>query len=473
MPMGNSGGLFIGALKPQDKAFLKPLLTAARKSGYTHFVEPCAGAMAMSFLAAECGYLPTEIDASDISFFSGAMARGINGKTTEDMGLHAEGFSEEEIKDPATALYAQLYLRTAQRAGREYYYQLLQDLRLRREEHIKSIQDQIDYVAVKIRGYRYRDLCMWSHMREVMDNEKAVIVCCPPTYTAGYEKFFDTGGKLGWNEPSFEVFDSETGLYDLHEMAKDAKALFIVYEERPAGMSAGVPVYGRDAGRPGMYMYLTSNRPEEASELAKGKEINRKTGSKMSPIKGRKIIPKDYVITEKSELTIMPILAENATYYRKLWTHNFSGGASGSCMGMFIDGYLAGVFGYDKIGMSLNNKSDIFFAFGISAPSAHRLNRILYKAACTRQVLAFVLDDMQKISTVGVKTQMITKYPESKEMRGIMKLVDRVKDKEHGYRLWYRCDILDMSFEDIIKEWVKKEAAWEKNREKLKKSSKH
>lgn len=473
MPMGNSGGLFIGALKPQDKAFLKPLLVNARKNGYTHFVEPCAGAMAMSYLAAECGYLPSEIDASDISFFSGAFARGINGETTEGMGLKVEGFTDEEVKDPATALYAQMYLRMAQRSGREYYYQLLQDLKLRREQHIESIREQIDYVGKRIKGYRYRDLCMWKHMREVLDDEKAIVVCCPPTYTSGYEKFFDTGGKLTWNEPEFEVFDSETGLFDLKEMIKDAKALFIIYEERPAGKSASTPVYGRDAGRPGMYMYLTSNRPDEAEALAKGKEINRKNGSKMSPIKGARILPVDYVITEKCEISIAPILPENATYYRKLWTHNFSGGASGSCMGLFLDGYLAGVFGYDKIGIALGGKNDVFFSFGICAPSKHRLNRILYKVACTRQALAFVLDDIQKVSVIGVKTQMITKYPESKEMRGIMKLVERVKDKEHGYRLWYRCDITNLKFDEIMREWVKKEEAWEKNRKELGMSSKN
>ena len=138
MAMGNNGGLFIGALKPEDKAFLKPLLQNARANGYEKFIEPCAGAMAMSFLAAECGYSPGQIDASDISFFSGAYARGINGTDTADMEAEAVGFSKEEMLDPATALYAQLYLRTAQKAGREYFYQLLLDLQSRRPLHVEA-----------------------------------------------------------------------------------------------------------------------------------------------------------------------------------------------------------------------------------------------------------------------------------------------------------------------------------------------
>ena len=274
MPMGNNGGLFIGALKPEDKAFLKPLISNARSAGYQRFIEPCAGAMAMSYLAAESGYKPGQIDASDISFFSGAYARGINGRDTSDMGVKATGFSEEEMKDPATALYAQLYLRTVPKAGKEYFYQLLVDLKARRDDHVKSIQNQIDHMAKKIRGFRYRDLCMWKHIREVKDDETALVVLCPPTYTAGYEHFFDTQDRLTWSDPEFEVFDPHQGMIDLFELIKDAKALFIVYEEQKIGESVGIPVYGRDAGRPGMNMYLTSNRPEEASSLAQGKEIS-------------------------------------------------------------------------------------------------------------------------------------------------------------------------------------------------------
>ena len=308
---------------------------------------------------------------------------------------------------------------------------------------------------------------MWKHIREVMDDEKAVVVLCPPTYTAGYEKFFDTAGKLKWREPDFEVFDPVEGLKQLYELVKDKKALFVVYEEQKAGESAGIPIYGRDAGRPGMYMYLTSNRPEEATELAKGKEINRKSGAKMSPLKGHPILPKDYDITESCKIDVVPILPENATYYRTLWTHNFKGGASGSCIGLFIDGYIAGVFGYDKMAVALGGKADIDFRFGISAPSVHRLNRILYKAACTKRVLGFVLDDIQKLSVTGVQTTMITKYPESKEMRGIMKLKERVKDEQCGYKLRYRCDVTNMTLEEILREWVGKEKAWRLNREKI------
>lgn len=462
MAMGNTGGLFIGALKAEDKSFLKPLLHNAREQGYNRFVEPCAGAMAMSYLAIESGYKPEQIEASDISFFSGVLGRAINEKSLEDMNIIADGFNSEELKNPATALYAQLYLRMKRQASNQYFFELLKDLIVRKEEHINSIQNQIDNMKSKCKGMNYRDLCMWQHIREVKDDENAVVVLCPPTYTAGYEKFFDTGGRLNWNEPTFEVFDTNTGLSDLYNVIADAKALFIVYEERKSGDSVGIPVYGRN----GICMYLTSNRPDEAAVLAQGKDISRKSSSKMSPLK-REILPSNYEVTSDSEVQVIPIKAENATYYRKLWTHNFNGGSSGNSMAMLIDGFVAGVFGYDKMTMALGGKKDLFFKFGISAPSSQRLNRLMYMLASSRKIINRVLDDIQKEHIEGVSTVMLTKYPESKEMRGIMKLTERLKDNLCGYKLKYRCDILNKTEKEILVEWVQREKKWQENRKKF------
>lgn len=465
MAMGNNGGLFIGALKPEDKRFLKPLLRNALKAGYTRFVEPCAGAMAMSYLAAEAGWKPEQIEASDISYFSGVMGRAIMDESTADMHISAKGFTAKELEDPATALYAQLYLRTAQTAGKEYFYELLKDLEFCKKEHLAEIQWHIDKAKNKLHGMSYRDLDMMEHIKEVKDDERTVVVLCMPTYTAGYEKFFDTGGNLSWSEPAYSIFDAKDGPKELYGIIENANALFIIYEERKPGDYVGVPVYGRDAGRPGVRMYLASNKPELATELAEGKKIARKNPSKMTPLKCG-ILPQDDIIAAKSKIAVAPIKAEHATYYRRLWTHNFSGGASGSCMGLFINGKIAGVFGYDKLGIALQGGNDIGFKFGIAAPHEQRLNRLLYMVATSKLVLNLVLDDMQEGTVTGVATTMITKYPESKEMRGLMKLVKKEKAEPLGYKLIYRCGIRDESLEKILDEWVRKEEQWLKNRKK-------
>ncbi|MCM1237156.1 MAG: hypothetical protein NC489_44365, partial [Ruminococcus flavefaciens] len=140
----NPGALFLGTLIAQEQKFLKPLFANAKKNGYTKVVEPCAGAFAMSHLAAQVGYSGSQIEASDVSMFTSIMGYAIMGKTLEELEIKAEGFTDEELYDPATALYAQLLLRTAKQAGKDYFYNIMLDLQYRREEHIKMLNEQLE-----------------------------------------------------------------------------------------------------------------------------------------------------------------------------------------------------------------------------------------------------------------------------------------------------------------------------------------
>ena len=62
----NPGASFLRALVPSERSYLKILVQNARGCAYKRLVEPCAGAFAMSHLAAETGWPRESIDASDI-----------------------------------------------------------------------------------------------------------------------------------------------------------------------------------------------------------------------------------------------------------------------------------------------------------------------------------------------------------------------------------------------------------------------
>lgn len=83
----NPGAFFLGTLVPAEQKFLKPLIENARKQGYTKFVEPCSGAFAMSHLAVQSGFKPTEIEASDVSMFTSIMGYAIMEKSLEELEL--------------------------------------------------------------------------------------------------------------------------------------------------------------------------------------------------------------------------------------------------------------------------------------------------------------------------------------------------------------------------------------------------
>ena len=106
---------------------------------------------------------------------STVLGYAITGQSLEPLEIHAQGFSDEELLDPATALYAQLYLRTSKNAGNDYFYQILTDLRLRREEHIESMvvnakcntcKEPTKYVAGFFDGPRGRHGCLFDCKNE-------------------------------------------------------------------------------------------------------------------------------------------------------------------------------------------------------------------------------------------------------------------------------------------------------------------
>ena len=81
----------------------------------------------------------------------------------------------------------------------------------------------------------------------------------------------------------------------------DAKCLLMCYEENAPGLTAGHPVFARYGVRDGINVYLTTNRPDEATMLAEGKMITRPNEGKLEPL-DCSILPRDYEITRKSKI---------------------------------------------------------------------------------------------------------------------------------------------------------------------------
>ncbi|MEG2644549.1 MAG: hypothetical protein RR965_05075, partial [Enterococcus sp.] len=254
----NPGEIFLGCLGTYEQQFLIEVIKAAKANGYNRFVEPCAGTFAMSNLAVKSGFRPEQIETSDISMMSSILGYAMMERSLEDLEINAEGFDRKDLLDPAVALYAQVYLRMTKSAGNAYFFNLLNDLKCKKEKHIDSIRGKLEENKKIIGGISYRPLDMFAHMREVMDDEKAIIVINPPTYFAGYEKFYDTQGKMTWNEPEYELFDPKSGHFEMFQEFQDCNALILCYQEKNTGEVAGKTVYARAAARGDLNAYIAT-----------------------------------------------------------------------------------------------------------------------------------------------------------------------------------------------------------------------
>lgn len=268
----NPGALFVGTLSQEDKAFVASVLKAAKEAGYEKVVEPCSGGLAMSCIAADCGF--EDIEASDITLFSGILGRYVEGRSIEDMDIT-------------------------------------------RVEDGSKVTDPLD---------------------AMMEIKRAELV-----------------GKAG---------------------------------------------------------------------------------------------------------------SEHIRYYRKLWTHNFTPSQSSSGYAMIIDGYLVGIFGYVQMATTLGDTDAAFLGFGMCAPTGQRLSRLMYTLAMQKRAIRMEFDDVYMARIKRVRTVMLTKHQESKEMRGLMKLVSKDKDNRCGFKLTYETAVQDRTYRQCLVEWAQKEESWQRKRQK-------
>ena len=467
----NPGAMFLGCLGTSEQKFLVKLIETAAQSGYTRFVEPCAGTFAMANLAVQNGFKPEQIETSDVNMMSTVLGYAITGQSLEPLEIHAYGFGDSELLDPATALYAQLYLRISKNAGNDYFYQMLTDLRLRRQDHIESINRQIEVVRNLLHGMSYRPLDMWEHLKEVLDDPHALVIANPPTYFSGYEKFYDTQGKMIWKEPEYQMFDPETGHQQFYDMCMGAKALVLCYQEKRVGEAVGYTIYARSGTRANLNAYITTNREEEATMLANGKKIKRPSESKLEPL-DCSVLPREYEVTENSKIKIIPILPANAQYYRLLWTHNIVGSLPKNNFALLIDGYVAGVFGTFIADSYVADRETVFIWYVMKVPhKKYRIGRLLYMLSQNKETYKSIIEEIRYEKLKKIRTAMLTRYPENKEVRGIMKMVNRVEDKQNGYKLTYEAKLIEgRSEQQTSIEWLRREKQWQTSRAKASRS---
>ena len=95
----------------------------------------------------------------------------------------------------------------------------------------------------------------------------------------------------------------------------------------------------------------------------------------------------------------------------------------------------------------------------------YRLGRLCYMLAQNKKFVDSILDDIDQEKVVKMRTAMLTKYAENKEVRGIMKLVNRQEDKTNGYKLTYEADLIEGRDEKAtLSEWLRREKKWQESR---------
>lgn len=465
--------LFLGGLDGPDRDWTALVSGKARELGYRRVIEPCCGSFVISHLHRTMGWRPEQIESSDVSLFSAIVGYACTDQDLEQLEFRVDGqpisMTGDKILDASRMIYEQCLARVRAKPDIYYWQSIAHHLVLTAEQQVQRIAGSLRSLREQINGISFRPLDMMEHLAEVRDDPRTLVHVSPPTYKAGYEKMFDTKGRITWKEPQYTILDPKVFQRDLSQAAQSWKCLLICLQEDPPGHGQDYVVYAREVSRD-KHLYFWTNRPEEVARIT-GKTALARKGAGIGTKLQYPTLPPDYDVTEQSELSVRLLTEAEAKYYKELWIHKIHPKPAGSNFALFVDGMLAGIAGYDcrtvlrPVFESQFIDDAVIYTYGTGSPhNTFRLTRLVTMVASNRETVAAVTPAMAAVQAARLVTIEFTKYPEAKGNRGLMKLVSRSRDSKRGNKLTYACEIVDRSMPDTLKLWLKKEREWRKTR---------
>lgn len=470
--------LFLNTWDAPERSFCRTVFQhISTGEQYQRYVEPCAGAFAMPMVAENAGWKPTAMEASDVSLYTSIVGGMCADNDLGELDVRVDGEpvalkGESIVDDAAHLLWVQLLARTQARPDVDYWRMLIDDLIRNQETHLASIKGRLLQMKERLGGLKYEPLDMWSHMEQVMDDPHTIVSINPPTYKAGFEKFFDTKDRLTWATPEYTIFDPKPDIPKLVDMFRGKAALLLCQQQREPGDSAHkTPVFARHLSL-GQYVYINSNRPEEIFAMTGGPKVGIKSAADITPL-DLPILPLDHEVRPDSVVQVWPVKAQVADYYRGLWMHRLKADAGPGNLLVTVDGFAAGVIGYNPAsimqpyhpGSRVSRYIILRFAFGAPHRTL-RMTRLITQIALQHHSVNLIMSPANAIfleASEGLVTIEYTRHPEAKGLRGLMKMIEKAKHPD-GYKLVYGADWQNLTYPQVVEQFVTKEEKWRKNR---------
>lgn len=463
MASRSQGILFYGRLQPVQWPYLYRLLQGMARN-YERMIIPCAGTFTIGELALKAGFKPHAIQMSDISLYSAALGCVITGQHADSLNVQANDLKLPDVIDlttPAGILFAMKYaiFEKRRRAGKmnKYEEMFLADLRRRPKEHIIVLEEQLAAYKVNLDGIGYQSLDMFEHINDFIDDPQAAFAIWPSFHDGDYEKMFDTGTLLTWDEPDFLYFSPKTDYERLREQLIQGEALAVWYMRDPDEADVARSVFAADDGK-GKVRALMANRPEEAKKLAGGISIHeqRRPPSVSADLP---IMPAEYAITNDSTLQVLQCSSVQATYYRDLFVHRMGSTLAERSYLILVDGMVMAVVGVNLMRFNIGDQDYMEETYGIARTSRWwRLGRLLNQTLVCREFMNICSDEKVNRKPTGIRGTVWSRYPESKADRGVFKIVERVYDSRIGmYKIRIHGKAREITLQQTLRAWLKLE----------------
>ncbi|MFP3867683.1 MAG: hypothetical protein ACLFUU_05925 [Desulfobacteraceae bacterium] len=451
--------IFLGITPKPFRDYLRALLEMARKTAET-LIVPCCGLFTIPKIGIDAGFKAANIHASDISLFSSVIGYTASGRPISDLGIEIQEEALDFLKEyqgtpkeGGAILYA---LKWAQLNSGKYYMERLKtEMEQGREKYIDQLQNKINQYALALKGINYQAQDLWVDIEKFNQDPAAMIVINPPGYAGGYTKMFDTKGALEWNEPPAVEFNPREDFKKLYFALLEKPAFAVIYHHANADLLekleiqkiAAVVTHKKNH-------FLISNQPEKCRKVA----LFAKTaiGPSRFPL-----LFEGHTITPDSQIKFVKAKKTEVLYYRDLFAHKLGAVRAEQYYFGVLDGYIFAALGLNMRSIMQLDEPAVYETFGFAVPNKRykRLVKLMMYCINSEEFKQQILKDHPMLNLRELKfmrTACLTKNPEHKIVRGIMKMVERIPEGNR-FKLLYQSEFHPWTYKDCLMKWGKRE----------------
>jgi len=427
-------------------------------------IMPAAGRFGAIEAAIKGGFPAERVYASDISLFSSIIGYLADpSKTIDELGItflgtgqrFAEGMDAADPFDVAAA--AMIAVKYEQlKPKHQYAMNLRRELFYNRDKYRARVRSELMELVTGLGPVHYEIGDLRDAVRPHREDATAAFYVNPPGYSAEAYVRMLHAETLSWNRQTPSEPWDKAALAMLYGEFTDAPMLAIAYSingEFVPDSWTKILAVDRKYERTD---YLVANRPLAIAHTKV--ELTQTTGGTARIFE----VYAEQEMTEDSTVEFVEIDRPTVMYYRDLFVHRLGTTQSEWYIAMLVDGRLVTVIGLNRQRFMHFKSGYVKETFGISVTSQRykRIGRLFMLALTTTAFRDWMrLHGRYGIrEMLGVETTSLTKHEVSKNDRALMKLVSREKLPNGTWKLQYRADLRDESFNDVLAKWLATEA---------------
>jgi len=449
--------IFLGSVISEHRKYLTDVLKHLKAQGHKRVTIPAVGQFGMVKCAIEAGFKPSEIYSSDISLFSSILGYLYSDTPIENLPISDDMRAEINRKydnDCDKAAHLLLLIKTQQLDENKLYTAVIfDDLMENWDNYLKVLSAKLAKIKIVYAGLNYEILDMWQTIKE----ECGIVVLNPPVYSGGYEKMFNKAEELTGFVSGIEQFVHKDFFEQMIEQAKSVNTPIFITSYQVEKMLPPENLLCVVEKSKNKFETLAINNIHWLSEYKQRKVVILKKDVAIKPSK-LPVMNEDDIILPDSKITFIRTIKEVGLYYRDLFAHRLGNTKAETYLLMLIDGKVFRTIGLHASDLRRLVTEDVFevFGFGVYLKQYPHVNRLMMMAITCKEFRTFlftsgILGNRNRIFTLsGLKTTCLSKYRKNRLNSGILDIVSREKLPNDTYKIVYRHDFYDRTYQDCV-----------------------